>query len=183
MVVEIQHKSSRKARHSFFLHFFFVRGIMWIWNILNFRSRQFVFVFVFFSHLVFVEVWKQDVSDLFQIEPSTQGIQNVHLKCGANSMFVNLKTENDFTGVMYTKGNFYDQNEPCFVASKRQRGTRSLQMRFNFDQCNTKTDGNLFTNVIVVQNDPELVTPGDAAFSLRTFDLDDKEKLFCVLIS
>lgn len=115
----------------------------------------------------FVEVWRQDVSDLFQIEPSTQGIQNVHLKCGANSMFVNLKTENDFTGVMYTKGNFYDQSEPCFVASKRSRGTRALTMRFSFDQCNTKKDGNLFTNVIVVQNDPELVTPGDAAFSLR----------------
>lgn len=113
------------------------------------------------------EVWKQDVSDLFQIEPSTQGIQNVHLKCGANSMFVNLKTEKDFTGVMYTKGNFYDQSEPCFVATKPSRGTRTLAMRFSFDQCNTKNDGNLYTNVIVVQNDPELVTPGDAAFSLR----------------
>lgn len=82
-------------------------------------------------------------------------------------MFVNLKTENDFTGVMYTKGNFYDQSEPCFVATKPSRGTRTLAMRFSFDQCNTKNDGNLYTNVIVVQNDPELVTPGDAAFSLR----------------
>lgn len=123
---------------------------------------------MFFFSCDLTEVWRQDVSDLFQIEPSTQGIQNVHLKCGANSMFVNLKTENDFTGVMYTKGNFYDQHEPCFIASKQTRGTRSLSMRFSFDQCNTKKDGNLFTNVIVVQNDPELVTPGDAAFSLRT---------------
>lgn len=79
-------------------------------------------------------------------------------------MYVKLEAEADFSGVMYTKGNFYDQSEPCFVKAKRTRG--SLSMRFTFDQCNTKHDGNVFTNVIVVQNDPELVTPGDAAFSL-----------------
>lgn len=81
-------------------------------------------------------------------------------------MFVKLETDKDFTGVMYTKGNFYDQSEPCFIASKRNRGIRNLSMRFTFDQCNTKYDGNLFTNTIVVQNDPELVTPGDAAFAV-----------------
>lgn len=114
----------------------------------------------------FIEIWKQDVGDLFQIAPSTQGIQNVHLKCGSNSMFVKLETDSDFTGVMYTKGNFYDQNEPCFTQSKKGRGTRNLSMRFSFDQCNTNYDGSVYTNTIVVQNDPELVTPGDAAFAL-----------------
>lgn len=124
--------------------------------------------FIDFSNLVlvFTEIWKQDVGDMFEIAPSTQGIQNVHLKCGSNSMFVKLETDKDFTGVMYTKGNFYDQSEPCFIASKRNRGIRNLSMRFTFDQCNTKYDGNLFTNTIVVQNDPELVTPGDAAFAV-----------------
>lgn len=117
--------------------------------------------------LNFAEVWKQDVGDLFQIQPSTQGIQNVHLKCGSNSMYVKLETETDFTGVMYTKGNFYDgSGSPCFVQSKGSRNGRNLSMRFSFDQCNTKSDGNVFTNTIVVQNDPELVTPGDGAFSL-----------------
>lgn len=117
---------------------------------------------------VFAEIWKQDVGDLFQIAPSTQGIQNVHLKCGSNSMFVKLETDNEFTGVMYAKGSFYDQaNSPCFVQSKKNRGIRNLSMRFTFDQCNTKHEGNVFTNTIIVQNDPELVTPGDAAFALQ----------------
>lgn len=105
------------------------------------------------------------MGDQFQIEPSTDSVQNVHLKCGSNSMFVKLEASADFSGVMYTKGNFYDQSEPCFVKPKRSR-SGSLSMRFTFDQCNTKQDGNVFSNVIVVQNDPELVTPGDAAFSL-----------------
>ena len=118
--------------------------------------------------LCFTEIWKQDVGDLFQIAPSTQGIQNVHLKCGSNSMFVKLETDSDFTGVMYAKGSFYDQaNSPCFVQSKKNRGIRNLSMRFTFEQCNTKHEGNIFTNTIIVQNDPELVTPGDAAFALQ----------------
>lgn len=81
-------------------------------------------------------------------------------------MIVKLETDSEFTGVMYTKGNFYDQNEPCFVKPKYAKGARSLSMRFPFDRCHTKEDGNVFTNVIVVQHDPELVTPGDAAFSV-----------------
>lgn len=103
---------------------------------------------------MFAEVWKQDLGDQFQIEPSTQGVQNVHLKCGSNSMIVKLETDQEFTGVMYTKGNFYDQSEPCFASSKQKRGSRNLSMRFTFDQCNTKYDGNVFSNTVVVQNDP-----------------------------
>lgn len=124
--------------------------------------------FCLFTFRIFAEIWKQDVGDLFQIAPSTQGIQNVHLKCGSNSMFVKLETDADFTGVMYTKGNFYDQaNSPCFVQSKKGHNSRNLSMRFSFEQCNTKYDGHVFTNTIIVQNDPELVTPGDAAFALQ----------------
>lgn len=83
-------------------------------------------------------------------------------------MFVKLETDADFMGVMYAKGSFYDQaNSPCFVQSKKNRGIRNLSMRFTFDQCNTKHEGNVFTNTIIVQNDPELVTPGDAAFALQ----------------
>lgn len=104
--------------------------------------------------MCFAEVWKQDLGDQFQIEPSTQGVQNVHLKCGSNSMIVKLETDQEFTGVMYTKGNFYDQSEPCFASTKQKRGSRNLSMRFTFEQCNTKYDGNVFSNTVVVQNDP-----------------------------
>lgn len=127
------------------------------------------------------ELWQQDASNLFQIGASTQGLQNVHLKCGSNSMHVKLETENDFTGVMYTRGNFYDQKEPCFVRPQISRGVRSLSMRFPFNECNTKDAGDTFKNTIVVQHDPELVTPGDAAFEVscdfrksRSFNVETK---------
>lgn len=84
------------------------------------------------------ELWNQDASDLFKIDASTQGIKKVNLKCGSNSMLVYLETDDDFTGVMYTKGNFYDQEEPCFMKPKSRTGARSLVMRFPFDKCNTK---------------------------------------------
>lgn len=67
---------------------------------------------------------------------------------------------------MYTRGSFYKQKEPCFV-KPRLNGARSLKMNFNFNQCQTLKDGDVFSNVIVVQHDPELVTTGDAAFQVE----------------
>ena len=83
------------------------------------------------------ELFEQDLGDMFKIDPSTQGIEHVNLKCGASSMWIQLKTEQDFTGVMYIRGSFYDQKEPCFVKPKRAHGTRSLVMQVPFDECQT----------------------------------------------
>ncbi|KAH8369239.1 hypothetical protein KR009_005194 [Drosophila setifemur] len=113
------------------------------------------------------EIWEQDLSDTFKIEGSDQGIQKVNLKCGANSMNVVLETEKPFTGVMYTRGSFYKQTAPCFMKPTANQGSRSLEMNFQLDQCQTLKDGDLFTNIVVIQNDPELITPGDSAFSLE----------------
>lgn len=52
-------------------------------------------------------------------------------------MHVQLETESDFDGVMYTKGSFYEQSEPCFVKPKIGKSSRSLAMRFSLDQCQT----------------------------------------------
>lgn len=52
-------------------------------------------------------------------------------------MRVELKTEEDFDGVMYTRGSFYKQSEPCFV--KPKRAGKTLEMKFNLDQCQTST--------------------------------------------
>lgn len=101
-----------------------------------------------FEFRPFPELWEQDVSDLFQIDPSTQGIKNVNLKCGSNSMYVQLETESEFTGVMYTKGSFYDQAEPCFVKPDSRKGARSLTMRFAFDKCQTKQVRYFFVTLI-----------------------------------
>ncbi|XP_053948760.1 uncharacterized protein LOC128857161 [Anastrepha ludens] len=112
------------------------------------------------------EIWQQDLTDTFKIEGSDQGIQKVNLKCGSNSMNVMLETEKPFTGVMYTRGSFYKQTAPCFVKPITQSAL-SLEMNFQLDQCQTLKDGELYSNIVVIQNDPELITPGDSAFSLE----------------
>lgn len=101
------------------------------------------------------------MGDTFKIDASTQGLQMVHLKCGSNSMHVILETEDNFHGVMYTRGSFYKQTEPCFVKPKPGKSSRSLVMQFPIDQCQTIQEGDVYKNVVVVQHDPDLVTPGE----------------------
>ncbi|KAL9872344.1 uncharacterized protein LOC119642698 isoform X2 [Glossina fuscipes] len=112
------------------------------------------------------EIWEQHLTDTFKIEGSDQGIQKVNLKCGSNSMHIMLETEKPFTGVMYTRGSFYKQTAPCFVKPSSS-SVRSIEMTFQLNQCQTIKEGELYTNVVVIQNDPELITPGDSAFSLE----------------
>jgi len=111
------------------------------------------------SRPIIAEIWEQDLSDTFKIE--------VNLKCGADSMNVVLETEKPFTGVMYTRGSFYKQTAPCFMKPSSNQGSRTMEMNFQLDQCQTLRDGDLYTNIVVIQNDPELITPGDSAFSLE----------------
>lgn len=91
----------------------------------------------------------------------------MHLKCGAESMHIELETEDDFTGVMYTRGSFYKQDGPCFVRPKRVG--RKLSMSFGLDQCQTvkNNEEDVYSNVVIVQHEPDLVMPGDAAFALE----------------
>ncbi|KAL7039442.1 hypothetical protein ACKWTF_009910 [Chironomus riparius] len=130
-------------------------------------------VIIVLSLLIFVncgnnineDVWEEDLSNKFHIDASTEGIQNVQLKCGADSMQIELLTKEEFTGVMYTRGSFYKQKEPCFI--KPERGARAVKMNFNFNQCQTLKEGDVFSNIVVIQHDPELVTTGDSAFQLE----------------
>ena len=48
-----------------------------------------------------------------------------------------LETDEDFNGVMYTRGSFYKQAEPCFVKPNLRKGGRSLAMNFSLNQCQT----------------------------------------------
>lgn len=112
-------------------------------------------------------MWEENLSNKFNIDASTEGLQKVQLKCGADSMQIELLTKEDFTGVMYTRGSFYKQREPCFVKPVATRGARALKMNFNFNQCQTLHEGDVFSNIVVVQHDPELVTTGDSAFQLE----------------
>jgi hypothetical protein len=128
------------------------------------NKTLFLIVCFFFISFPSTEVWEQDLGDAFKIDESTEGLQKVNLKCGGDSMHVELLTDEDFTGVMYTRGSYYKQSEPCFVKPKPGRQTRQLEMKFSMNQCQTVKEGDVYSNVVVVQHDPELVTPGDAAF-------------------
>lgn len=100
---------------------------IWIMITFLFQSR----------HRAGEQLWQQDLGDSFRIDASTEGLQKVHLKCGADSMHVFLETEEDFTGVLYTKGSFYKQSEPCFRKPVAGKAARSLSMKFALDECLT----------------------------------------------
>ncbi|KAG5679540.1 hypothetical protein PVAND_009100 [Polypedilum vanderplanki] len=112
------------------------------------------------------DVWEENLTNKFSIDASTEGLQKVNLKCGSESMTVELLTKEEFNGVMYTRGSFYKQKEPCFVKPKLS-GDKTLKMKFNFNQCQTLKEGDVFSNVIIIQHDAELITTGDAAFQVE----------------
>ena len=52
------------------------------------------------------EVWEKDMSEDIYIEASHDGFRSVELSCGRKSMVVEVKMEEDFDGVIYTRGSF-----------------------------------------------------------------------------
>ncbi|EZA59571.1 hypothetical protein X777_00414 [Ooceraea biroi] len=99
-----------------------------------------------------------------RIGASTEGYDYVGLRCGAEKMTVELRTTEDFSGVIYTQGSFHSRQPPCFLDPVRGR---SFTMNIPLDQCDTEKDGDKYSNAVVIQHDDELLTPGDAAFTLE----------------
>lgn len=64
------------------------------------------------------------------------GYEKVRLKCGADSMQIDLTTEEDFSGVIYTRGSFHQKQPPCFL-DPGDRQQRSFTIKFPLDQCQT----------------------------------------------
>ncbi|XP_050454569.1 uncharacterized protein LOC126853127 isoform X1 [Cataglyphis hispanica] len=110
------------------------------------------------------EIWQQDLSKDMQIGASTEGYDRVGLRCGAEKMTVELRTTEDFSGVIYTQGNFYSREPSCFLDPVRGR---SFTMSIPLNKCDTERNGEKYSNVVVIQHDDELLTPGDAAFTLE----------------
>lgn len=110
------------------------------------------------------EIWQQDLSKDTRIGASTEGYDRVGLRCGAERMTVEFKTTEDFSGVIYTRGSFYSREPSCFLDPVRGR---SFTMSIPLHKCDTERDGDKYSNVVVIQHDDELLTPGDAAFTLE----------------
>ncbi|XP_076756529.1 uncharacterized protein LOC143426779 [Xylocopa sonorina] len=111
-----------------------------------------------------VEIWEQDLSTDMQIGASTVGYDKVALYCEATEMVVNLQMPEDFSGVIYTRGSFYSRQLPCFLDPVRGK---SFTLNIPFDQCGTENIGDKYKNILILQHDDELITPGDAAFVLE----------------
>lgn len=69
---------------------------------------------------------------------SDGGYKSVKLKCGSNSMHVDLETDSDFSGVIYTRGSYYKKESPCFLDPGSKRGQRSFSLKFTLDKCKTE---------------------------------------------
>ncbi|XP_043276906.1 uncharacterized protein [Venturia canescens] len=99
-----------------------------------------------------------------EIGASTEGYDSVALRCGVENMIIELVTTQDFSGVIYTQGSFHSKKSPCFLDPKHGR---NFTLNIPLDKCDTIKNGEKFSNVLIIQHDDELVTPGDAAFALE----------------
>ena len=52
------------------------------------------------------ETWEKDMSDEIYIEASHEGFSSVKLSCGKKRLVVEVKMEEDFDGIIYTRGSF-----------------------------------------------------------------------------
>ena len=52
------------------------------------------------------ETWEKDMSEEIYIEASHEGFSSVKLTCGKKRMVVEVKMDEDFDGIIYTRGSF-----------------------------------------------------------------------------
>ena len=57
-------------------------------------------------HQVSSDLWEKDMSDEIYIESSFEGFNYVKLACGKKRMIVDIEMEDDFDGIIYTRGSF-----------------------------------------------------------------------------
>merc|ERR1711936_460775 len=115
--------------------------------------------------LVTADTWEKDMSDEIYIEASHEGFRSVKLSCGKKRMVVEVKMEEDFDGIIYTRGSFMSKPKDCYYDAD---GGTDHTLKIPFDKCGIKEDGEGFlSQVLVVQHDDWLIFPGDLAFTLQ----------------
>lgn len=127
--------------------------------------RHYVPVLWIFTYFLFVfsygELWEREVGSQMTIGPSLRGYNEVSLKCGAEHMSITVKTEGNFDGVLYTRGSYRNQSSPCFMDAKEGQ---FFILKIPLNECYTKYQDGVFSNVLILQHDDDLIMPGDAAF-------------------
>lgn len=80
-------------------------------------------------------MWEQEVGSQMQIGVANSGYRRVQLRCGADYMQVDVETDQDFSGVIYTRGSYHNREPPCFLDP---RSGRSFSLKFPLSHCHTK---------------------------------------------
>ena len=80
-------------------------------------------------------MWGQEVGSQMEIGVANSGYRWVQLRCGADYMQVDVETDEDFGGVIYTRGSYHNRQPPCFLDP---RSGRSFSLKFPLSQCQTK---------------------------------------------
>ncbi|ROT68612.1 hypothetical protein C7M84_013225 [Penaeus vannamei] len=113
--------------------------------------------------------WKEDLSNELSIGVSDKGYARAVLDCEDDHMAFVITMEEDFEGVVYTRGSFHARKGPCFLDAT---GGKEFALKFSNKDCGTKYDSALgaHVNTVVVQHDDDLIFPGDLAFALRCHD-------------
>ena len=57
-------------------------------------------------HRAVPETWEKDMSEEIYIEASHEGFRQIKLSCGNKRMVVSVEMEEDFDGIIYTRGSF-----------------------------------------------------------------------------
>ncbi|XP_042205960.1 uncharacterized protein LOC121855158 [Homarus americanus] len=113
--------------------------------------------------------WKEDLSNKLSIGVRDGGYSRAVLDCEDDHMAFVIALEEDFEGVVYTRGSFHTRRGPCFLDAT---GGKEFALKFGYKDCSTKYDDEIgaHVNTVVVQHDDDLIFPGDLAFALRCHD-------------
>ena len=96
--------------------------------LINFEKK---FWFVYNSH-TYADLWREDLGRKINIGVSASGFDHIRLQCSDESMDVSIRTEEEFEGVIYIRGNFYSREDLCFLDAN---GGRQFHMEIPYDEC------------------------------------------------
>ena len=98
------------------------------------RNLHFLLVWYTLCSVSVGEVWEKDMSEEIYIEASHDGFRSVELSCGKKNMVVEVKMEEDFDGVIYTRGSFMTKYLIIIYYSNVYL-TFYLQIKILFSRC------------------------------------------------
>ncbi|XP_018007638.1 uncharacterized protein LOC108665399 [Hyalella azteca] len=111
------------------------------------------------------ETWRSDLSDAIQIGVSSEGFSRAVVDCGDQEMAFVISLDEEFDGVLYTRGSFSSKNTNCF---RKANGGKDFALKFSYNECGVKFDAAAGgdTTTVIVQFDDDLIFPGDLAFAI-----------------